>query len=120
MPKTVPNQRIIEISEKAVCNKENPFTAINLEVLQQVMNDLDGAAFKLWCFYEQNAKGYKVPSGPAYVAKWGIKRTAYYDAFKKLEENGYLVKITEGYYKFYEVPNPECIVEIVKEDKFIF
>jgi hypothetical protein len=106
------NQRTVEIGPKAKSNAKNTFTVINLNALQQAMNDLDNSDFKLWMFYEQNALGFKVPSGPAYVAMWGLSRSSYYRAFNTLVEKGYLVKISEGYYKFYETPQPECIVEI--------
>ena len=111
------NQRTVEIGPKAKSNAKNTYTVINLNALQQAMNDLDNTAFKLWMFYEQNALGFKVPSGPAYVAMWGIKRTAYYDAFKVLENKGYIEKVSDGYYKFYETPQPDCIVEIEKKQE---
>lgn len=71
-------------------------------------------------FYEKNKVGFKVESGPAAVAAWGIKRTAYYEAFNHLVEYGYLEEVSKNYYIFHERPKFECIVEIANKEEQTF
>lgn len=101
-----------------ICDRDNHYTTINLEALQEAMCVLSNSAFKLWMFYEQNRQGIKVPSGPAIAARWGLKRSSYYNAFEQLVELGYLEKKTDTYYIFHERAPVHCMVEVDKDETF--
>ena len=102
---TYPNQKIISrfVYEKA--DGENHYACINLEVMQVAMLDLKPTSFKLWCYLSKNKRDYKnMALSCADCAKWGIKKTAYYDAVKELEEKGYLITQGGNKYVFHQMP----------------
>lgn len=43
------NKKIVEI-HKEPCNENNPYCTINLEAMSKAAHDLDGEAFKQWCY----------------------------------------------------------------------
>jgi hypothetical protein len=61
-----------------------------------------------------NANGFDLAlSQVAFENAYGFKKTAYYNAFDKLEKAGYLVRKGEGsnIYDFYTTPNLSAVAE---------
>lgn len=101
--KKVPNQKIVEV-DKEICNRENPYSAINLAAMNKAAQDLDAGAFKLWIYFAKNQKGYKFAlSSKAIERDFGMKIKQYNNAIKKLTDKGYLVCIQGDIYKFHEI-----------------
>ena len=115
MPKTTPFQRIVETVDKSATDRDNHYTRLNLTACALAANTLTANGFKLWFFYAKNKEGYQAPSGPAYAAEYGLKRSSYYDCFNELEKMGYLRKdpARKNYYYFSDMPQAEVIVEKV-------
>lgn len=108
--KKVPNQKIVEV-DKEICNRQNPYAAINLAVMCKAAQELDAGAFKLWIYFAKNQKGYKFAlSSKAVERDFGMKIKQYNNAIKELIDKGYLVHIQGDSYKFHE------IAVITKED----
>lgn len=108
--KKVPNQKIVEV-DKEICNRQNPYAAINLAVMCKAAQELDAGAFKLWIYFAKNQKGYKFAlSSKAVERDFGMKIKQYNNAVKELIDKGYLVHIQGDSYKFHE------IAVITKED----
>lgn len=93
---SAPNQKIIRGSYKAPCDKNNLYTATNLDTLQKVMNDLKGETFKMWMYLGKNQERYSFELSQKDAAAWGIKKDSYYKAVNALIDKGYLVPIKEG------------------------
>ena len=108
--KKAPNQKIVEV-DKEICNRQNPYAAINLAVMCKAAQELDAGAFKLWIYFAKNQKGYKFAlSSKAVERDFGMKIKQYNNAVKELIDKGYLVHIQGDSYKFHE------IAVITKED----
>lgn len=102
------NQKIIKVI-KENCNKENLYTVINLQALQNAMNNLKGETFKLWIYLSKNQNGYQLELSQKACLEWGIKKDAYYAAVEKLIKLHYLQPIYDGsnIYTFSETPKKE-------------
>lgn len=100
--KTVPNQKIIRIN-KEPCGKGNLFSQINIESLENAAQNLDAGAFKLWVYFAKNQNNYSFALSSKSVAEtFGIGKTQYDNAIKKLISAGYLVLSKGNVYNFYE------------------
>ena len=72
------------------------------------MRRLKGEAFKLWVYLNKNRESYTMALSAVDALAWGIGSKSSYDrAVMKLIEQGYLVKIDNNYYSFYEIPQNE-------------
>ena len=103
--KTVPNQKVIKIKDKQKCDKQNTYATFNLKALNHAMADLDAGAFKMWMYLDKNQDGYEFAlSRKDCKDNFGISKSQYDTALKKLEEKGYLVCEGGNYYTFHEEP----------------
>jgi hypothetical protein len=50
---TYPNQQVVKV-EKEKCDKQNPYTKINILALDKASLDLDGKAYKMWVYLAKN------------------------------------------------------------------
>lgn len=91
---SVPNQKHI-IIKKEPCDKENLYTTINLQALQQAMQNLSGESFKFWVYLSKNQQNYDFDLSQKAAEQWGLKKTQYYNNFEKLIEKGYLQRKDE-------------------------
>ena len=101
---TVPNQKIVTV-EKEPCGKGNLYAAINLNALEAAAQDLDAGAFKLWIYFAKNQNGYEfaLSSKDAHDA-FGLGKSQYDTAVKKLISSGYLTNTQGNQYTFSEIP----------------
>lgn len=104
MIETNPNQKTIKVN-KELCDKEHLFSPYNLDALQKAMTNLDGFAFKMWCYLGKNQKGYEFAlSKKDAVDNWGMGSKSSYDrAVAELIKKGYLVETSPNHYDFYEI-----------------
>jgi hypothetical protein len=94
------NQRFIH-HKKAISNEANPFTYFNLEALGRAMRELKPATFKLWCYFNKNRDDYESWTSWSAINKYtGLSRTSYYNAFKELQDKGY---ITDFYLPIFQI-----------------
>lgn len=78
-------------SRKAESNAEQPFTYFNLEALGRAMRELKPATFKLWCYLNKNRDGYESWLSWSAINKYcGLSRGGYTNAFKELQDKGYI------------------------------
>jgi hypothetical protein len=108
MFETKPNQKVITVN-KEICDKEHLFSPYNLDALQKAMTDLDGFAFKMWCYLGKNQKGYEFAlSKKDAISNWGMGSKSSYDrAVAELIQKGYLVETSPNHYDFYEIPRAD-------------
>lgn len=101
---TVPNQKIVTV-EKEPCGKGNLYAAINLNAMEVAAQDLDAGAFKLWIYFAKNQNGYEfaLSSKDAHDT-FGLGKSQYDTAVKKLITSGYLTNIHGNQYIFSEIP----------------
>ena len=101
---TVPNQKIVTV-EKEPCGKGNLYAAINLNALEAAAQDLDAGAFKLWIYFAKNQNGYEfaLSSKDAHDT-FGLGKSQYDTAVKKLISSGYLTNTQGNQYTFSEIP----------------
>lgn len=99
---SVPNQKIVEILSAPPCNKENLYTVIALDILEEATLNIRGEALRLWLYFVKNRGGYTFELSQRAAETFGIKRDSYYTAVNKLIDAGYLVPKREGsnYYFF--------------------
>ena len=104
---TVANQKII-IVNKQNSDRENPYALFNINALQTAMQVLKGEAFKLWVYINKNREGHRIALSAVDALSWGIgSKSSYNRAVKTLLENGYLVKVGNNLYNYYEMPQNE-------------
>lgn len=101
---TVPNQKVISI-EKEPCGKGNLYAAINLNAMESAAQNLDAGAFKLWIYFAKNQNGYEfaLSSKDAHTS-FGLGKSQYDTAVKKLISSGYLTNTQGNQYIFSEIP----------------
>ena len=89
---SVPNQRNITINKQPT-NKQNLFTANNLDALDQAAGRLTSAAgFKLYMYLAKNQDKYNFWLSSADFESWAsVGQRAYTTAFNELVEQGYLI-----------------------------
>lgn len=101
---TVPNQKVIRI-EKEPCGKGNLYAAINLNAMEAAAQALDAGAFKLWIYFAKNQNGYEFAlSSKDAHATFGLGKSQYDTAVKKLISSGYLTNTQGNQYIFSEIP----------------
>ena len=101
---TVPNQKVIRI-EKEPCGKGNLYAAINLNAMEAAAQDLDAGAFKLWIYFAKNQNGYEFAlSSKDTHDTFGLGKSQYDTAVKKLISSGYLTNTQGNQYTFSEIP----------------
>ena len=103
MPRaSYPNQRVITINREP-CTRG--FLQIQNENWQDACRRLRPQAFALYLYLAANANNFKLELSQADVThSIGMPRSTYYDQFKVLENNGYLVFNGKNGYDFYEIP----------------
>ncbi|MDY3026966.1 MAG: hypothetical protein SOR74_08670, partial [Candidatus Faecivicinus sp.] len=105
---TVPNQKIVRI-EKEPCGKGNLYAAINLKALEAAAQNLDAGAFKLWIYFAKNQNGYEFAlSSKDANTTFGLGKSQYDTAVKKLIASGYLINTQGNQYTFSETPASEA------------
>lgn len=117
---SVPNQKHI-IIKKEPCDKDNLYTTINLQALQQAMQNLSGEAFKFWVYLSKNQQNYEFDLSQKAAEQWGLKKTQYYNNLEKLIEKGYLQRKDEhsNIYYFTETAFSEIRKEPTKKEYII-
>ncbi len=108
MPETVENQRTITTNKAphSSSRKEDYYTPINLNAMQEAMLKLGGNAFKMWCYLGKNQNNYTFALSKVDTLAWcGFSKNTYTAAFKELVEEGFLVASDskKNHYDFYEV-----------------
>lgn len=102
--KTVPNQKVVKV-QKEKCGQGNLYAAINLTAMENAAQTLDAGAFKLWIYFSKNQNDYEFAlSSTDAKNRFGIGKSQYDTAIKKLIEKGYLVHQQGNHYTFYEIP----------------
>ena len=120
--KTYPNQRVISLN-KSECNQQyqNHYYTMNMRALDNAMLELNKVgSIKLYLYLikhnpkELAKKGYEywMMSCKDFCSWAGVSKPTYLDAFKDLEEKGFLVQRTDGsgIYDFYD--NPKKVSEL--------
>lgn len=103
MPKTVPNQRMIQVHREKTARD---FLGIKNENWQAAARDLGPTALLLYLYFAANKDNYSFALSPAAIKNQiGMARSTYNDQFHKLVEKGYLVQRNGNTYDFYEIPN---------------
>ena len=108
--KTVPNQKVVVIKEKEICDKEHIYAAINLRAMELAAQDLNAGAFKLWIYFSKNQIHHSFAlSQKAVEDTFGIKKKQYDNAVAELIEKGYLTPVKDGsnIYNFTELVVPK-------------
>ena len=108
------NQRSITVHKELANNdkKENYYAKINLIALKYAMHKLTPKAFELWIYLSKNIDNHFMWLSKVDFLSWSnIKSTSYYEAFKELEKEKFLVKKenADNQYDFYEIPIDEKI-----------
>ena len=116
---TVPNQKVVEIGQKAACDKSNIYCRINKDTMFAAMRDLKEPvmangkkiiakeAFTLFMYFASNMNGYRFAlSQKAVLEDTGIKKEAYQSAVNFLIAKSYLVpkRDRSNWYIFHEQP----------------
>lgn len=100
---TVENQKII-IVIKENCDKNHPYSIINMSAQEDAWLKLDGNAYKVWSYIASNQNEYQFGlSKKDICAKQNISTSTYYRAISKLKEKGFLIpknKDSNIYYFF--------------------
>lgn len=103
-----PNQKVV-YTQKAPCDKENPFTSISYNALSHAIKNLcpkarTSSPFVLWCYLAKNKPD--IPffmSNGAFTSYTGMSKDAYDYAVKTLTEKGYLEEIDDHVFVFNEI-----------------
>lgn len=89
-----------------------PFLCIHTNSIETAARELSGTEFKLYMYFASNANGYELDYSTQHFANiYGCGLTAARDAFKGLQEKGYLVNMGGNQLYFVESVN------IHKEDE---
>lgn len=83
------------------------------------MNNLTGENLKLWLYLVRYKEGSQIELSRSDCEKWGLKKSTYYNAKKKLIELHYLVPKGEGsniYYFYEDLSDYESIPKISTRD----
>lgn len=107
---TNPNQKIISISGKAACDKQNLYARINKEALLTAMQKLTPTNFEVWLYLASQQNNYTFAFSPAAIQKeTGLKKSALQEGIRVLTSEKYLVQRNDNsnIYDFYEIPREE-------------
>lgn len=104
------NQKTVKVN-KELCNKENIYTAINLDALNNAAKVLDGDAFKMWIYFSKNQNGYEFELSSKHAEEtFSFSKRRYDNAIKELTKGGFLVDANidpnevKNRWTFYEIP----------------
>ena len=87
------NQRTVKIDRKI--REGHIFVSFDKDSMAEACGDLNGGAYKVWCYLLSNQDGYEWAISPADAEKrWGIPTSTFKDGIKELKEKGY---IADGY-----------------------
>ena len=87
------NQRTVKIDRKI--REGHIFVSFDKEWMAEACGDLNGGAYKVWCYLLSNQDGYEWAISPADAEKkWGIPTSTFKDGIRELKEKGY---IADGY-----------------------
>ena len=119
---SVPNQKTIFIVRSSE-NVRKDFLKVSNMNLESAMFNLKGNAFKLWCYFADNANGYQLDLYPVkFCSMADVSRSTYDRAFDELEEKGYLMKskVMKNMYLFNEVSSiakkPDVVKSVEEKD----
>ena len=125
--KTYPNQRILEIKKSPCDDKkpENKYTKNNLEALEEMVKTLtEAGSIKLYLYIAKNQETIQgtnwdqmALSSKDFCSWAGVSKPTYIEAFKDLEEKGFLVRRSEesNRYTFYDRPIKNELDEVIIE-----
>ena len=104
-----PNQRSIKTHKQPTDDKErdNYYTKINLNALQEAMKTLKPYTFELWLYLSKNKDNHFFWLSKVDYLSWAnVGTSSYYNAFQELVDKHYLIKDTNkpNHYDFYEIP----------------
>lgn len=124
--KTTPNQRIITVY-KGVCDADNLYTSINLEVLGQAVKKLKKeGSIKLFLYLSKNQPKYTFALSSKHFCEWAnVSKPTYNEAVEELVKNNYLQFVREDkktklfYYNFYETANTDVKIQIVQQPSVV-
>lgn len=113
------NQKIITINrtlpEK---NTKEAYLCIYTDRIQQAAKNLNNTAFKLYMCLVMNANNFNLEFSPQYISNtYGISLTSARRAIDELIAAGYVVEERNNRYSFYELPQKNEKIEIVKEKR---
>lgn len=121
---TVPNQKIINIKSKALCDTDNLYAKVNINAMLQAMKNLTPRAFEIWLYLAKNQNNYTFSFSPLSVQKeTGIPKKTVQDCIRVLIENNYLIQRNDdsNIYDFYEIPQEKeeenIIIQTHKEQE---
>lgn len=126
---TNPNQKIISISGKAACDKENIYAKINKKALIEAMKNLTATNFEVWLYLASQQNNYTFAFSPAAIQEeTGLKKSSLQEGIRVLIKEKYLIKRNDNsnIYDFYEIPKEEQQEEIInihinkEQNGFIF
>ena len=87
------NQKTVK-TIKEPCNKQNYYTAINLQALESAGSVLSGDAFKMWVYFSKNQDGYQQQLSSKHAQEtFKLSKRRYDNAIKELIDLGFLVDV---------------------------
>ena len=93
---TYPNQKEVQVAERAPRDGRHLYSMNNLDALRQAMNCLKGSGLKMWLYLNKNQDNYRFELSRKACEEWGIKKDSYYDGIRNLIDHGYLRPIRAG------------------------
>ena len=101
---TNPNQLVVEV-QKEPCDKTHLYSMRNLEAEAAAARDLKYSSMILWLYCSQYQDGDEFILSPKAVKEtMGLSERTYRTCKDELIEKGYLVKVGDNQYRFYEKP----------------
>lgn len=93
---------IYNTHKEPYCGK--PYMRTNVESLKAASRTLNGeAAFKLYINLQSTTGDYSLKFSPRHFSEeYGVSLSSVYRAMRELEEKGYVIKISETEYDFFE------------------
>lgn len=107
---TTPNQRIISITGKEVCDKNNLYAKVNKKALLKAMKQLTPTNFEVWLYLASQQNNYTFAFSPSAIQEeTGIKRSSLQEGVRVLIKEKYLIPRADNsnVYDFYELPREE-------------
>lgn len=123
--KTHPNQRTIIINRdlpKKTKENQRPYIAAYIDNIAAASKNLNGVAFKLYCYLLSNENYFSLAFSPQdFVNNFGGTVKSAQTAFAELEQKGYIICREKNTFVFCEVSNkqPEAAIqpEIVEQSE---
>ena len=101
---TNPNQTIVRI-ERIPCDDIHLCSMRNVEAECAAARDLKYSSMILWLYCSQRPDGDKFVLSPRDIEEtMGLNERTYRTCKNELMEKGYLVKVGDNQYRFYEMP----------------